>query len=60
MKFEITTKDGRKFISSNYKDIKHIHENASQYEGGVFCSENTFVGFDRISLIEPLKEEIND
>ena len=57
MKFKITTKDGRVFISEHYVNIRHIHENAFQFEYGIFCENNVFLGNDRISLIEPLDIE---
>lgn len=60
MKFKITTKDNREFISTDYKDIRHIQDNAFQYEGGVFCENSTFVASGHILLIEPLKEEVSE
>lgn len=57
MKFKITTKDGRVFISEHYVGIKHIQENAFRYEGGAFCENNTFIGCHLIALIEPYADE---
>ena len=59
MKFIVTTNLGRSFLSVDYNNIRHIQDNAFQYEGGVFCENNTFVASNVITIIEPLIAQEN-
>ena len=59
-KFIITTKDGRKFTTSRYKDMDHLFNNAWVHEGGLFCDNETYVAIDHIQMIEPAMPETDE